>query len=92
MVQHRTNWPIWFAPAGLLLALACAGLGAGVVDALAEAGGLADHQQDHLRALGATLVQDAALVGIALLLAKTLSSGAVANFGLRPIATSRLWL
>lgn len=77
---------------GLIAVLAAAGVGAAVVQASLDAAGVAGHPGEHVLALGSTLVQGLAFVGVAILLARAVASGSPADFGLRRVGTLRLWL
>jgi uncharacterized protein len=80
--------PIWAPLAGLLIAFVAAAIAAIVIGAAIEAAGRSITQGDTPPGLviGATFVQDLALIAAALLLARIWSSGVTpATFGLRPV-------
>ena len=85
-MRDRPDWPAWFAPVGLLAALGCALFGYVLVGAFAEAAGSDADAPGAIRL--ATLVQDLALVAVAIWLAGTVRRPAPDQFGLR---RPRLW-
>ena len=84
MTDERPNWPAWFAPVGLLAALAVALIGVIFVGGITEASGGDADSPASLRI--ATLIQDAALVGAAIWLAAKVRRPTPDQFGLRRTA------
>jgi membrane protease YdiL (CAAX protease family) len=89
------GWPAWAPFAGLLLTLAIAIAGATAIAVLAQLGGapIADHTPAGVT-IGATMLQDAALVFSAVLFAKLTAGRPTAwDFGLRRVrlATAAKW-
>ena len=79
--------PVWAPLAGLLMAFVAAAIAAVLIGAAIEAGGGSITEGDTPPGLliGATFVQDAALIAAAAFLARIWSSGVTpATFGLRP--------
>ena len=85
-MTDRPPWPAWFAPIGLLMALGFAIFGAILVAGVAEATGGDAESPASLRF--ATLVQDVALVSVAVWLAARVRRPAPDQFGLR---RTRFW-
>ena len=80
--------PIWAPLAGLLIAFVAAAIAAVVIGAGIEAGGgsIGDGQTPAGLLIGATFVQDLALIAAAAFLAQIWASGVTpATFGLRPV-------
>ena len=80
--------PVWAPLAGLLMAFVAAAIAAVMIGAAIEAGGGSITEGDTPPGLliGATFVQDAALIAAAAFLARIWSSGVTpATFGLRPV-------
>lgn len=86
-----TNWPVWFAPVGLVLVLAVAGTGAALFEPLIESLGPGGHRTEHAVSLTASLVQGLAFAGVAFVLARAVASGSAADFGLRGVRLAWLW-
>ena len=80
-MTDRPSWPAWFAPVGLVAALGAALFGFVLVGAFAEATGGDADSPGTVRM--ATLIQDAALVGVAVWLAATVGRPRPEQFGLR---------
>lgn len=78
---ERPPWPAWFGPVGLLAAFGVALFGAVFVGAAAEASGGEADSPGVIRI--ATLIQDAAFIGVALWLAAKVARPAAHQFGLR---------
>ena len=91
-MTDRPDWPPWFAPVGLLTAFGIALLGVVFVGVIAEAGGGDADSPGALRI--ATLIQDAAFVGVAIWLAGTVARPAAHQFGLRrpPLGLALKWV
>ena len=81
------RWPLWAPFAAMLITLIAAVVGIGVVALVAELGGADTSGDPPGITIAATYVQDFALIGSALLLAKLLDPPpAPGKFGLRPTA------
>lgn len=77
-------WPWWFGPVGFVAALMLTVVVGGLVGAAVRSAGGPGHRADHVASLLATLIQDAALVLVAVAFAATVGRVAAASFGLRP--------
>ena len=87
--RGASGWPAWFAAAGFVLALGASLLLAAVaaVVAVVVTGDTTADGPGYV--LAATLLQDAAFVGVAVWLAARVGSVAPADFGLRRVPLSR---
>ena len=85
------RWPLWAPFAAMLGTLLVALVGVGVIALIAEAAGVDTTGDTPGITLGGTYVQDLALIGVALLIARRLDPPATAaKFGLR-MPRTRLW-
>jgi membrane protease YdiL (CAAX protease family) len=92
--ERAPRWPPWTAPVALIAGFAVAIFGYILIGAIA---GLAGADVNHLPAgvdIAATVVQDAALIGSALMFARMTGRPRPAQFGLRPapVGSSAGWL
>ena len=77
-------WPAWIAPAGFVLGFFAALVGGTILVGVVAAAGADIDPLPPGGVIGATLVQDVALVAVAILFARMSGSVTAADFGLRP--------
>jgi hypothetical protein len=85
-VPGTPPWPPWTAPVALVAGFATALVGAILLAIFATIGGYGINDQPPGVTIAATVVQDLALVGAAVVFARMTSRPTPADFGLRPVA------
>ena len=82
----QAPWPLWTAPVGLITAFAAALVGAVLLGAVAAIAGVDVGDEPPGVLIGATVVQDLALIATAIWFAGRVRRVRAADFGLRPVA------